>query len=48
MLIRLEHSSSQSEWLLFNTNSAIYQGENKLIFNVMMMIEVHFVLDQHA
>ena len=32
-----------SEWLLFNTNSAIFQlyhGENKLIFR--------FVLDQHA
>ena len=29
-----------SEWLLFNTNSAIFQpyhGENKLILNVMMM-----------
>ena len=29
-----------SEWLLFNTNSAIFQryhGENKLIFNEMMM-----------
>ena len=29
-----------SEWLLFNTNSAIfhlYHGENKLIFNEMMM-----------
>jgi hypothetical protein len=29
-----------SEWLLFNTNSAIfqlYQDENKLIFNEMMM-----------
>ena len=28
------------EWLLFNTNSAIFQlyhGENKLIFNAMMM-----------
>ena len=28
------------EWLLFNTNSAIFQlyhGENKLIFNEMMM-----------
>jgi hypothetical protein len=30
----------QSEWLLFNANSAIFQlyhGENKLIFNEMMM-----------
>ena len=29
-----------SEWLLFNANSAIlqlYHGENKLIFNEMMM-----------
>jgi hypothetical protein len=29
-----------SEWLLFNANSAIFQlynGENKLIFNMMMM-----------
>ena len=29
-----------SEWLLFNANSTIlqlYQGENKLIFNEMMM-----------
>jgi hypothetical protein len=37
-----------SEWLLFNANSAIFQlyhGENKLIFNEMM---VRFVLDQHA
>jgi hypothetical protein len=33
---------------LFNANSAIFQlyhGENKLIFNEMMM---SFVLDQHA
>jgi hypothetical protein len=39
-----------SEWLLFYTNSAIFQlyhGENKLIFNEMMM-NLHFVLDQHA
>jgi hypothetical protein len=30
----------KSEWLLFNANSAIFQlyhGENKLIFNEMMM-----------
>ena len=36
------------EWLLFNANSAIFQlyhGENKLIFNEMM---IRFVLDQHA
>ena len=29
-----------SEWLLFNANSAIFQlyhGENKIIFNEMMM-----------
>ena len=29
-----------SEWLLFNANSAnfqVYHGENKLIFNEMMM-----------
>ena len=32
--------SQMSEWLLFNSNSAIFQlyyGENKLIFNEMMM-----------
>jgi hypothetical protein len=36
-----------SEWLLSNTNSAIFQlysGENKLIFNEM----IRFVLDQYA
>ena len=30
-----------SEWVLFNANSAIFQllhGENKLIFNEMMMM----------
>jgi hypothetical protein len=26
-----------SEWLLFNTTSAIFHGENKLIFNEMIM-----------
>ena len=39
-----------SEWLLFNDNSAIFQpyhGENKFIFNEMMM-RFAFVLDQHA
>ena len=39
-----------SEWLLYNTNSAIFQlyhGENKLIFNEMMMRSA-YVLDQHA
>jgi hypothetical protein len=39
----------QSEWVLFNANSANFQqyhGENKLIFNEMMMR--CFVLDQHA
>jgi hypothetical protein len=39
-----------SEWLLFNTNSAIFQlyhGENKLILQ-WDDDEIHFVLDQHA
>ena len=39
-----------SEWLLFSANSAIFQlynGENKFIFNEMMM-GVPFVLEQHA
>ena len=39
-----------SKWLLFNANSAIFQlyyGENKLIYNEMMMRST-FVLDQHA
>jgi hypothetical protein len=39
-----------SKWLLLNANSAIFQlyhGENKLIFNEMMMRSA-FVLDQHA
>ena len=34
------NKTSVSEWFLFNTNSAIlqlYHGENKLIFNEMMM-----------
>ena len=34
------HQVRVSEWLLFNTNSAIFQlyhGENKLIVNEMMM-----------
>jgi hypothetical protein len=34
---------------MFNANSAIFQlyrGENKLLFNEMMM-NVRFVLDQH-
>jgi hypothetical protein len=38
------------EWLLCNTNSAIFQlydGENKLIFQ-WDDDEVRFVLDQHA
>jgi hypothetical protein len=33
-------SALSIEWLLFNANSAnfqLYQGENKLIFNEMMM-----------
>ena len=39
-----------SEWLLFNTNSAIFQlyhGENKLFF-LWDDDELRFVLDQHA
>ena len=42
--------SLKSEWFLFNANSEIFplfHGENKLIFNEMMMT-VRFVLDQHA
>ena len=38
--ITLEHRKWVSEWLLFNANSVIFQlyyGENKLIFNEMMM-----------
>ena len=34
-----------SEWLLFNANSAIFQlyhGEDKLIFNEMMMMSALF------
>ena len=33
-----------SEWLLFNTKSAIFQlyhGENKLIFNEMIMFTLY-------
>jgi hypothetical protein len=36
----MEFSFGVSEWLLFNTNSVIFQlyhGKNKLIFNEMMM-----------
>ena len=39
------HREWVSEWLLFNTNSAIFQlyhGENKLIFNEMVMRSVFF------
>jgi hypothetical protein len=39
--------SGVSEWLLFNANSGIFQlyhGNNKLIFNEMMMRSVCFVL----
>ena len=39
-----------SEWLLFNTNSAMFQlyhDENKFIVNEMMM-NARFVLDQHT
>ena len=38
--VHIYHNIWVSEWLLFNTNSAIFQpyhGENKLIFNEMMM-----------
>jgi hypothetical protein len=37
---RLQEVEWVSEWLLFNANSVIvqlYHGENKLIFNEMMM-----------
>ena len=37
---------SMSEWLLFNTDTAIvqlYYGENKLIFNEMIMFSYHFL-----
>jgi hypothetical protein len=44
LLINIEtHAHAKywvSEWLLFNSNSAIFQlyhGENKLIFNEMMI-----------
>ena len=42
-----------SEWLLFNTDSTIYQiyhGENKLIFNEMMMRAnvIHAELDFYS
>ena len=36
----LRLKSGVSEWLMFNTNSTIFQlyhGENKLIFNEMMI-----------
>jgi hypothetical protein len=36
----LQNIVEVSEWLLFNANSAIFQlyhGENKIIFNEMMM-----------
>ena len=36
----LQNIVEVSEWLLFNANSAIFQlyhGENKMIFNEMMM-----------
>jgi hypothetical protein len=39
-----------SEWLLFNSNSAIYElyhGENKLIYQ-WNDDDARFVLDQHA
>ena len=37
----LQNIVEVSEWLLFNANSAIFQlyhGENKIIFNEMMMM----------
>jgi len=37
-----QNKYGMSEWLLFNANSAIcllYHGENKLIFNEMMMMK---------
>jgi len=42
-LIQLIFCNMFSEWLLFNANSAIFQlyhGENRLIFNEMMMVMV--------
>ena len=41
---------TNNEWLLLNAKWAIFQllyGKNKFHFNEMMMIDVHFVLDQH-
>jgi len=35
-----------SEWLLFNIDTAIFQlyyGENKLIYNEMIMFSYHFI-----
>ena len=41
-----------SEWVMFNAKSAIcqlYHGENKLLFNKMMIdYEIRLVSDQHA
>jgi hypothetical protein len=42
-IVRIYYRKSEweIEWLVFNANSAIFQlyhGENKLIFNEMMMI----------
>ena len=40
-----------SEWLLFNTNSAIfqlYQDENKLIFNEMMMRSALYYINMRS
>ena len=37
---------SMSEWLLFNIDAAIFQlyyGENKLIYNEMIMFSYHFI-----
>jgi hypothetical protein len=39
-LLEVNSTANMSEWLLFSANSAIFQqyhGENKLIFNEMMM-----------
>ena len=40
MQLQINHFLVSDKWLLFNANSAIFQlyhGENKLIFNEMMM-----------
>ena len=40
VIIHLKGDNYRYEWLLFNSNSAIFQlyhGDNKLIFKYMMM-----------